>query len=393
MLAAAALVTALYSSGNHLYSLARTDSDALFLLDYDSGRFSRLRASRDEYVGGPSIGVEEPIVVRVRIADDAITITRDGRPTVAQRIDPFTTANVKFHSGEVTLAGTLYLPRMPGRHPAIVAVPGGGNVTRRSMALPAPYFARRGIAVLTLDKRGNGESSGDWKTATYADLAGDVIHAIEILQQRDDIDPRRIGVYASSQGGWIAPIAAASSPNVAFIVCAACPATTMPEQELIRTEAELRADGFSADEIRSARQYRFLLFDYFRSGHHHAELEAADQQAKRARWYPRFGGVVARDAPTATWWRLNDTFDPADSWRRVRVPSLILFGERDTRVPPTAHARLLAAANPRAKIVIVPAIDHEGFVAKTGGRDEVPGLDRIPPRTFEPTIDWILAQR
>lgn len=393
MLAAAALVAALYSSGNHLYSLAKTDSDALFLLDYDTGRFSRLRASGDEYVSGPSVGVEEPIALRVRIEDDAIKILQRGQSTVAQRIDPFTTEDVKVRSGDVGLAGTLYLPRTPGRHPAIVAAPGGGNATRRSMALSAPYFARRGIAVLALDKRGNGESSGDWKTATYADLAGDVVRAIEMLQRRADIDPKRVGVYASSQGGWIAPIAAASSPSVAFVVCAACPATAMPEQELIRTEAELRADGFSADEIRSARQYRFLLFDYLRSGHHHAELEAADQQDKNARWYPRFGGVVARDAPTATWWRLNDAFDPVDSWRRVRVPSLVLFGERDTRIPPATHARLIAAANPRAKIVIIPTIDHEGFVAKTGGRDEVPSLDRIPPRAFEPTIDWILAQR
>ena len=338
------------------------------------------------------MGDEEPIVVRVKVSEAAIVISAPTR-VVARRLDPFTTEDLKVRSGDVTLAGTLYLPRSPGRHPAIVAVPGGGNATRRSMALSAPYFARRGIAVLALDKRGNGKSSGDWKTATYADLAGDVVRAIEMLQQRADIDPRRIGVYASSQGGWIAPIAAATSPNVAFVVCAACPATTMPEQELIRTEAELRADGFSADEIRSARQYRFLLFDYLRTGHHHAELEAADQQAKGARWYPRFGGVVARDAPTATWWRLNDASDPADAWRRVRVPSLVLFGERDTRVPPAAHARRIATANPRAKIVIVPAIDHEGFVAKTGGRDEVPHLDRFPPRCFEPIIDWILAQR
>jgi pimeloyl-ACP methyl ester carboxylesterase len=389
MLTATALLAALYSSGNHLYSLTKTDSDALFLLDYDSGKFSRLRASGDEYVSGPSIGVDEPIVLRVRIASDAITMNR----STAQRIDPFTTEDVKVRSGDITLAGTLYLPRTPGRHPAIVAAPGGGNATRRTMALPAPYFARRGIAVLALDKRGNGESSGDWKTATYADLASDVVRAIEVLQQRADIDPKCVGVYASSQGGWIAPIAAASSPRVAFVVCAACPATTMPEQELIRTEAELRADGLNADEIRSARQYRFLLFDYLRTGHHHAELEAADQQDKSARWYPRFGGVVARDAPTAAWWRLNDAFDPVDSWRRVHVPSLVLFGERDTRIPPATHARLIAAADPRAKIVIVPGIDHEGFMARTGGRDEVPSLDRIPPRAFEPTIDWILAQR
>jgi hypothetical protein len=44
-------------------------------------------------------------------------------------------------------------------------------------------------------------------------------------------------------------------------------------------------------------------------------------------------------------------------------------------------------------VVIVPNVDHEGFIAKTGGRDEVPFLDRIPPHAVEPTIDWILARR
>ena len=57
------------------------------------------------------------------------------------------------------------------------------------------------------------------------------------------------------------------------------------------------------------------------------------------------------------------------------------------------HAQRIAAVNPAAKVVIIPNVDHEGFVAKTGGRDEVPLLDRIPPRAIEPTIDWILALR
>src|ERR1700682_4157324 len=155
MLAAAALVTALYSSANHLYSLSRTDSDALFLLNYDTGRFSRLRPSGDEYVAGPSVGEEEPIVVRVKVGEGAMVISAPTQ-TIARRIDPFTTEDVRGRGGGVTLAGTLYAPRSPGPHSAIVAVPGGGNATRRSMALPAPYFARQGIAVLALDKRGNG---------------------------------------------------------------------------------------------------------------------------------------------------------------------------------------------------------------------------------------------
>ena len=62
-------------------------------------------------------------------------------------------------------------------------------------------------------------------------------------------------------------------------------------------------------------------------------------------------------------------------------------------MPPAAHAARIVAADPAATVVIVPNVDHEGFIAKTGGRDEVPLLDRIPPRAMDTTIDWILARR
>lgn len=370
---------ALYRAGNHLYSIARTEGDALLFLDYDSGRLSRLRSSGGEYVGGPSIGVESPVKVRVTVGADALTIDRDGKRFKADRFEPFTTEEVP--------NGTLYLPRTRGRHAAIVAVPGAGNATRRAIALPAPYFARRGIAVLALDKR------SDWQSATFEDLAGDVIASIETLRIRSEIDPAKIGLYASSQGGWIAPIVAARSRSVAFLVCAACPATNLTAQEIIRTEAELRADGFSATEIQNAVAYRKLYFDYLTTGAHRGELEAADQAARNARWYPRFGGIIGRDAPLATWWRINERYVPVEFWRRVRAPTLLLFGSLDTRVPPSEHAARITAAHPKATVMIVAKVDHEGFVARTGGRDEVPLLDRIPPRAIERTIDWVLALR
>ncbi len=384
--------SALYHAGDHLYSLAKTDGDALLLLDYDSGRFSRLRQQGSEFVGGPSVGIDSPVAVRVKVGEQAITIDREGKHIVAHRLDAFTTESITLINGGLRLEGTLYRPRIGGRHPAIVAAPGGGNATRRSMALPAPYFARRGIAVLALDKRGNGESSGDWRTATFENLATDLLVAVAALRTRPDIDPHRVGIYASSQGGWIAPIAAAESSSVAFVVCAACPATSMPEQELIRTRAELRADGFDASEIQNAVAYRKLLFDFLQTGAHQGELEAADQKARHARWYARFGGVIGRDSPLALWWQMNDRYVPTDFWKRVSVPALLLFGGLDTGVPPSEHATRIAAADPRAKVVIVPNVDHEGFIARTGGRDEVPRLDRIPPRAFEPTINWILAR-
>jgi hypothetical protein len=110
----------------HLYSLAKTDSEVLLLLDYDTGRLSRLRMNENEWVGGPSIGVDSPIVVRVKIAANALTIDHDGATTVANLFEPFTAVPVA--------GGMLYLPRAGGRHPAIVGVPGAGNATRRSIS-------------------------------------------------------------------------------------------------------------------------------------------------------------------------------------------------------------------------------------------------------------------
>jgi pimeloyl-ACP methyl ester carboxylesterase len=369
VLAAILVSAALYRAGDHLYSITKTDGDSILLLDYDSGRLSRLRIGEGGWVGGPSIGVETPAVLRVNIADDKLTINTE---IVANRVDAFTTQQLP--------GGTLYAPRAHGRHPAIVAIPGAG-------VLPAPYFARRGIAFFALDQ------NADWRNRTFDDVAGDVVAAVKMLRSRSDVDPKRVGIYGSSQGGWSAPIAAAKSPAIAFIVCAACPATDLNAQELIRTDAELRADGFAAAEINEAVAYRTLYFDYLLTGAHQGELEAADDNAKGARWYPRFGGMIGRDAPLAIWWQRNEPFVPTDYWKRVHVPALLLFGALDTRVPPSAHAARIVAADPSATVVIVPNVDHEGFIAKTGGRDEVPLLDRIPPRAVEPTIDWILARR
>ena len=365
MLAAILVSAALYRAGDHLYSITKTEGDAILLLDYDSGRLSRLRIGEGGWVGGPSIGVETPIAMRVTIADDKLTINSD---IVANRYQSFKTQQLP--------GGTLYSPRANGRHPAIVAIPGAG-------ILPAPYFARRGIAFFALDQ------NPGWTSRTFDDIANDVVAAVHMLRKRSDIDPRKVGVYASSQGGWTAPIAAAKSNAIAFVVCAACPATDLNTQELIRTDAELRADGFTAAEIQEAVAYRKLYFDYLLTGAHRGELEAA----RGGRWYPRFGGMISRDAPLAMWWQRNAGFVPTDYWKRVHVPTLLLFGGLDTRVPPSAHAPRIVAADPSATVVIVPNVDHEGFIAKTGGRDEVPLLDRIPPRAIEPTIDWILARR
>src|SRR5262249_13179030 len=134
----------------------------------------------------------------------------------ARKVSPRTTEGVSFRSGELTLRGTLWLPTGAGPYPAIVYAHGSGPATRNVAFYPA-LFSHLGFAVLAFDKRGAGESEGDWKAASFDDLAGDVLAGIAYLGSRPDIDGKRIGIWGVSQGGWIGSLAAARSGKVAFL--------------------------------------------------------------------------------------------------------------------------------------------------------------------------------
>jgi alpha-beta hydrolase superfamily lysophospholipase len=104
-----------------------------------------------------------------------------------------------------------------GKHPAVILVHGSGAENRAYVLPFARFLVRRGAAVLGYDKRGVGGSTGDWKTASFEDLADDVVAAFEYLKSRRDIDPAQIGLLGVSQAGWVMPLAAVRAKNVAFL--------------------------------------------------------------------------------------------------------------------------------------------------------------------------------
>ena len=125
---------------------------------------------------------------------------------------------VSFKNGETTLAGTLVLPRSKGPHPAVVFIHGSGPAPRAQYRLIADFFALNGIASLIYDKRGCGDSTGDWHTSGFNDLAADALAGLELLRNRPEINNRQIGLWGISQGGWLVGLAASQSTNVAFII-------------------------------------------------------------------------------------------------------------------------------------------------------------------------------
>jgi hypothetical protein len=130
-----------------------------------------------------------------------------------------------FDNAGTRLAFTLDLPEGRGPFPAVVLGHGSGRVTRDQLRFTAAQFTRVGFAVLRFDKRGVGESAGQFvpvgtrdSPTVFPQLAGDIEAGVRFLRTRPEIDPRRIGISGWSQAGWILPIVAHDLGHVAFMV-------------------------------------------------------------------------------------------------------------------------------------------------------------------------------
>jgi dienelactone hydrolase len=128
---------------------------------------------------------------------------------------------LRFASGKVNLAGALVLPEGPGAHPTVVLFHDSGPQARDLFT--ARWLASQGVAALAYDKRGVGESTGDFRVIPFMELCDDGLAAIGYLKSRNEIDAKRIGAWGLSQGGWLGPLAASRSADVAFVIAVSGP--------------------------------------------------------------------------------------------------------------------------------------------------------------------------
>jgi uncharacterized protein len=137
-------------------------------------------------------------------------------------------------NGRIRLAARLLRPPGRGPFPAVVVVPGSVPAHVDTYDLWALFFASRGFAVLSYDKRGVGASTGRYvRAATDANLralAGDALAGVDWLRRRPDVDAKRIGLSGGSQAGWVIAMAAARSLHVRFAALQSGPAMSVGRQ-------------------------------------------------------------------------------------------------------------------------------------------------------------------
>jgi uncharacterized protein len=286
---------------------------------------------------------------------------------------------LRIQADGVTLAASY----SPAGETAIVALHGAGDGTRNSPLYNHLHtlLPSAGIGVVTFDRRGEGDSTGDSTRGRFAFQAEDALAVI------DAIGAKRVGLWGISQGGWIGPLAAATSDEVAFLVLIASPGVTPSEQMMYAVERQLQLAGYGGDLVARALELRRRFEDWVRRGDPEqgerlaAELAAGvDEPWWSHVWLP----PKLLDEESRRLWIEEMYFDPRPVLARVGVPTLLFYGEADswTPVEPSVQA-WRAARGGEVEVVVIDEAEHD-LTLPDGS---------LSPEYQRTLVNWLIDQR
>ena len=250
-------------------------------------------------------------------------------------------STVNFKSGEETIEGILIRPKAEGKIPAVVFQQGSGNHSfdgyEKEAWGPHKFYIEdvlleQGYAILYCNKRGLGNSTGNWRKNDFYGRADDAYAAVEYLKSRSDIDPTRIGISGHSQGGWIAQIAASQHKDIAFVISLAGPTVGVREQTSMNDSLMYLCNGYPVDKLgRKMEKYR-----------------------KRKKTSANIGKTLPF-IKSAYFWHLIIDYNNDETLRNLTCPTLLLFAEHDINVPPEqniAHLNELFDKHPPSNLTV-----------------------------------------
>ena len=324
---------------------------------------------------------------------DQATAPRLNRPQTPKPPFPYTSEDLIYTDSTTHLRYGATLTDPSGKtpqngFPAVLLITGSGQQDRdetllghKPFAVIADYLSRRGIAVMRIDDRGVGKTTGDPSKATSADFALDVQASLRYLKTRKEINKTQIGLLGHSEGGMIAPMVAAKDPEIAWIILLAGPG--IPIMNLMEQQSAdvLKSQGVEQQAIEQYRiVYRNLLTAILNHADEPGAKDAADAVLQHWMLQTASGIVEAttgiRDEASRKnfiqafvrqiynpWMRYFLKYDPAENLKHVKCPVLALNAANDIQVAAEPNIEaikriLLQSGNQNVEAHIFPSLNH-----------------------------------
>jgi uncharacterized protein len=256
-----------------------------------------------------------------------------------KRVGDVAREEVRIDVRDDVLEGTVLIPNAPGPHPAVALVLGAGGGSRSALIDQAEYLARHGVASLVYEKRSVGYS---FANRDFDLLAEDALAAVRLLRELPEVDAAHVGLWGVSEGGWVVPIAAARSPEVAFAILVSAPNVSPQSQAVWAFDDHIRRIG-GPEGLRRALVLALSMSEFNYSRH-----------------------------------------DPVPALENTRQPVLALYGTNDHAIPLVQSAHVLAqtlerGGNRAYTIRFFEDADHDLRVG-----------DGYAPGYLETMANWIL---
>ncbi|WP_234733087.1 alpha/beta hydrolase family protein [Tellurirhabdus bombi] len=362
-------------------------------------------------------GMEAPLTLK-RVG----AISEPARPQTPKPPFPYRSDNVTFANKDKSLqfGGTLTIPTGNGPFPTVVLLSGSGAQDRDETLLGhkpfwviADHLSRAGFAVLRVDDRGVGQTTGNFDQSTAADFAQDALAAIDYLKTRPEVAKKKIGLIGHSEGGITAPLAATQSKDVAYLVSLA--GVGVKGIDLLKRQY--------ADIVRASGMLNEEFIGYFTSMQT-AMLQAvanqpmsktdltADVRLAMANWQQSqpqerlqqmgvagtAGQKMADEfakAASAKWYHYIVKYDPAPVLSKLTIPVLALNGDKDMQVSAVENLAaiekgLTQAGNKNFKTQTFPGLNHLFQTSTTGSIQEYGLLEEtFSPQALEAMTTWL----
>jgi len=348
-------------------------------------------------------GADAPVsceqgVVSVRQSDGRYV----AQPKVALRETP-----THFTSHGTELAGVLIEPAQSNGKPPLVVFVHGSEKTPGIGGYYPLVFAAEGLAVFAYDKRGTGASAGDY-TQNFELLADDAAAALDQARKLAAGRYSRAGFFGGSQGGWVAPRAAALA-HADYVAVGFGLVMTPLEEDQQQVVLEMREKGYDAAAIAKAREVtdatEAVMASHFTTGYD--QLAAVKRKFANERWLHTIEGEFTGELLSESEADLRRTgaprhdnlnilwnYDAIAAIRALNTPQLWVLAGDDREAPGSVTRERLIALKHAGKpidLYVFPHTDH-GMYEFVQNPDGSRRVTRITDGYFRLLADWIRQQ-